>query len=65
MSEEQALGEPVVVMITSPLETEFITQIAEAFPGRIELIHRPDLMPPWERTKIMALLASSACCIAS
>lgn len=37
--------QPVVVMITSPLEPEFATRIANAFPEQIELIYRPDLMP--------------------
>jgi phosphoglycerate dehydrogenase-like enzyme len=32
-------------MITSPLEPEYVTQIAEAFPGEIELIYRDDLVP--------------------
>jgi phosphoglycerate dehydrogenase-like enzyme len=38
-------NEPVVVMITSPLESEYAAQIAAAFPEQIELIYRPDLMP--------------------
>lgn len=36
---------PLVVMITSPLEPEYAAQIADAFPGQVELIYRPDLMP--------------------
>ena len=35
-----------VVMITSPLEPEFAARIAAAEPKRIEVIYRPDLMPP-------------------
>ena len=33
---------PLVVMITSPLEPEYDAQIAEAFPGEIELIYRDE-----------------------
>ena len=36
---------PLVVLITSPLEPEYVAQIAEAFPGEIELIYRDDLVP--------------------
>jgi phosphoglycerate dehydrogenase-like enzyme len=36
----------VPVMITSPLEQEHAVRIANAYPDRIELIYRPDLMPP-------------------
>ncbi|MDQ2653500.1 MAG: D-2-hydroxyacid dehydrogenase, partial [Chloroflexota bacterium] len=36
---------PLVVMITSPLEPEYVARIAEAFPGEIELIYRDDLVP--------------------
>jgi phosphoglycerate dehydrogenase-like enzyme len=36
----------VVVMITTPLEQEHVDRIANAFPGKAELIYRPDLMPP-------------------
>lgn len=36
---------PLVVMITSPLESEYVEQIAEAFPGEIELIYREDMVP--------------------
>lgn len=36
---------PLVVMITSPLEPEYVAQIAKAFPGEIELIYRDDLVP--------------------
>lgn len=36
---------PLVVLITSPLEPEYVAQIAEAFPREIELIYRDDLVP--------------------
>lgn len=36
---------PLMVLITSPLEPEYVTQIAEAFPGEIELIYPEDLVP--------------------
>jgi phosphoglycerate dehydrogenase-like enzyme len=36
---------PLVVMITSPLEPEYVAQIAEAFPVEIELIYPAELMP--------------------
>ena len=36
----------VTAMIASPLEAEHATAIAAAFPDRVELIYRPDLMPP-------------------
>ena len=47
-SMDQATGAPtrVTAMITSPLEAEHATAIAAAFPDRVELIYRPDLMPP-------------------
>ena len=32
-------------MITSPLEPEYVERIASAFPDRLDLIYRPDLMP--------------------
>jgi phosphoglycerate dehydrogenase-like enzyme len=35
----------VVVMLTSPLESEHVERIASAFPDRAEVICRPDLMP--------------------
>ncbi len=41
-----ARGGKVVAMITSPLEPEHATRIAAAHPDRLELIYRPDLMPP-------------------
>ena len=41
-----AQGEKVVAMITSPLEPEHAARIAAAHPDRLELIYRPDLMPP-------------------
>lgn len=37
---------PVQVVITAPLGEELAARIAAAFPGRIELSYRPDLMPP-------------------
>ncbi|MFN8664569.1 MAG: D-2-hydroxyacid dehydrogenase [Thermomicrobiales bacterium] len=37
---------PLVVLIASPLEAEYVTQIADAFPGEIELIYPSHLMPP-------------------
>jgi phosphoglycerate dehydrogenase-like enzyme len=40
-----ATGDRVVVMVTSPLESEYVERIASAFPDRIDLIFRPDLMP--------------------
>jgi hypothetical protein len=36
----------VTAMIASPLEPEHATAIAATFPDRVELIYRPDLMPP-------------------
>jgi phosphoglycerate dehydrogenase-like enzyme len=38
-------GDRVVVMLTSPLELEHVERIAGAFPDRLDLIYRPDLMP--------------------
>src|SRR5215217_7982391 len=35
-----------VVIITSPLEAEFAERIAAVEPERVEVIYRPDLMPP-------------------
>jgi phosphoglycerate dehydrogenase-like enzyme len=40
-----AAGDRIVAMITSPLEPEYIERMASAFPDRVELICRPDLMP--------------------
>ena len=40
-----ATGARVLVMVTSPLEPEYVERIASAFPDRIDLIFRPDLMP--------------------
>jgi phosphoglycerate dehydrogenase-like enzyme len=40
------IGEKTVVMITSPLEREHAERIAAIEPARVELIYRPDLMPP-------------------
>ena len=36
----------LVVMITSPLEAEHAERIAAIEPARVELIYRPELMPP-------------------
>jgi phosphoglycerate dehydrogenase-like enzyme len=36
----------VRIMIASPLEEQFVRQIAAAYPDRTEVIHRPDLLPP-------------------
>lgn len=36
----------VVVVIASPLEAEHAARIAAVAPGRVELIYRPDLVPP-------------------
>lgn len=36
----------VVAMIASPLEAEHAAAIAAAYPERVELIFRPDLLPP-------------------
>lgn len=38
-------GDRVVVMLTSPLESEHVERIASAVPDRVDLIFRPDLMP--------------------
>lgn len=43
---DQSGAERVVVMITSPLEAEHAARIAAVDPERIELIDRPDLLPP-------------------
>jgi phosphoglycerate dehydrogenase-like enzyme len=40
-----AAGNRIVAMITSPLEPEYIERMASAFPDRVELVCRPDLMP--------------------
>ena len=45
MSVATRAGDRVVVMLTSPLEPEHVERIASAFPDRIDLIFRPDLMP--------------------
>jgi phosphoglycerate dehydrogenase-like enzyme len=45
MTGSAARAERLVTMITSPLEPEHAARIAEAFPDRVELIYRPDLMP--------------------
>ena len=46
MSGATPAGDRVVAMITSPLEPEHVERIAGAFPDRLELVYRPDLMPP-------------------
>ncbi len=45
MSGTAPAGDRVVVMLTSPLEPEHVERIAGAFPDRLDLIYRPDLMP--------------------
>jgi phosphoglycerate dehydrogenase-like enzyme len=35
-----------IIMITSPLESEYVERIVAAEPERVEVIYRPDLMPP-------------------
>lgn len=37
--------EPVIVAIASPLEPHLVERIASAFPDRVEVRYRPDLMP--------------------
>ena len=37
---------PVVVMIASPLEVEHVERIRAVAPGRVEVIHEPELLPP-------------------
>jgi len=39
-------GARVVAMIASPLEPEHAARIAAAYPDRVELMYRPDLLPP-------------------
>jgi phosphoglycerate dehydrogenase-like enzyme len=34
-----------MAMITSPLEAEHVERMASAYPDRVELVYRPDLMP--------------------
>lgn len=46
MVEPMAKQDKVVVMITSPLEAEYAARIAAVDPDRVDLIYRPDLMPP-------------------
>jgi phosphoglycerate dehydrogenase-like enzyme len=46
MDRATAASGRVTVMIASPLESEHATAIATAFPDRVELIYRPELMPP-------------------
>jgi phosphoglycerate dehydrogenase-like enzyme len=38
--------DPAVIMITSPLEQEYVERIASVDPQRTRVIYRPDLMPP-------------------
>ncbi|MCC2629331.1 MAG: D-isomer specific 2-hydroxyacid dehydrogenase NAD-binding protein, partial [Thermomicrobiales bacterium] len=45
MSVARRAGDRVVVMLTSPLEPEYVERIADAFPDQIDVIFRPDLMP--------------------
>lgn len=45
-SSEASQPTPLVVMITSHLEPEFADHIAAVAPGEVELIYRPDLLPP-------------------
>src|SRR5688572_4299881 len=45
-TEAGAPGGRVTVMIASPLEAEHAARIGAAYPDAIELIYRPDLMPP-------------------
>ncbi len=45
MSGATAADTRVVAMMTSPLEPEHVERIRNAFPERLELIYRPDLMP--------------------
>jgi phosphoglycerate dehydrogenase-like enzyme len=46
MSRPTSTGDRVVAMIASPLEPEHVERIAGAYPDRLELVYRPDLMPP-------------------
>ena len=45
MRVETDAGDRVMVMLTSPLEPEYVERITSAFPDRIEVTCRPDLMP--------------------
>jgi glyoxylate/hydroxypyruvate reductase len=36
---------PVTVLIASPLEPEHAERIAAAYPGRVRVVHEPDLLP--------------------
>jgi phosphoglycerate dehydrogenase-like enzyme len=44
--EEHQLTQRKVVMVTTPLEAEFVEQIRAAESDRVEVIHRPDLLFP-------------------
>jgi phosphoglycerate dehydrogenase-like enzyme len=46
MPEQSGSNGKTVVMITTPLEQEFVERIEAVAPDRVELINRPDLMPP-------------------
>src|SRR5215213_9758927 len=45
MSVARRVSDRVVVMLTSPLEPEHVEHISSAFPDRVHVIFRPDLMP--------------------
>jgi len=44
-SEHEAARDKLVVLIASPLEAEHAARIGAAYPDRVELIYRPDLLP--------------------
>ena len=46
MAEQVGSDDKTVVMVTTPLEQEFVEQIAAVAPDRVEVINRPELMPP-------------------
>src|SRR5215211_5848512 len=46
MAEPGGKVDKVVVMITTPLEQEFVDRISAVDSERVEVICRPDLMPP-------------------
>jgi phosphoglycerate dehydrogenase-like enzyme len=46
MAESGGTVNKLVVMITTPLEQDFVDRIAAVDPERVEAICRPDLMPP-------------------
>jgi phosphoglycerate dehydrogenase-like enzyme len=45
MSVARRVSDRVVVMLTSPLEPEHVERISSAFPDRVDVIFRPDLLP--------------------